>query len=125
MANYEKGAEDERELVALAGGTGHRLAMRSPQSLGTFDVLVIEANGSGMAGKHLVWLINCKRNDWAPPDERLALAVLADRHHCIPVLANHELRLVNSRQRLVWFFRGVRKNGDMTDVWSMPPWDMR
>jgi hypothetical protein len=120
MSGYATGANDERDLVDLAGSDGFRLAMRSPGSKGTYDVCVIERNGRGHPHSHTVWLIDVKRGRWAGPLDRARLALVCDRHGCIPVLANHAL--IDDRR--IWLFRGVRKSGDLTEVWAMAPWDM-
>ena len=114
MANYHKGAADERYVIELARAGGCQV-IRAAGSLGLADVVVFPPIGRrGM----LAYAVNVKRNRWAPPDER-ATMVRAWRHvGVVPVLARVTIKGGN---RLVTW-RIVRSRGAMSTDMEGAPW---
>lgn len=107
--SYRIGADDERVVRALAESVGC-VVVRAAGSHGT-DLVVVD-HGLTMA-------LNVKRNRWAGPAERQAMAELWVGK-AMAVLVRVEAGA--GRPRVITF-REVERGGGMTEVTADPPWE--
>ena len=83
MSNYRSGAEFERKVIHYLTDNGY-WCIRAAQSKGIADIVAIKTGQ--------VLLINCKTKSIPPPRERHALASLALRTGCTPIVAQRGAR---------------------------------
>lgn len=83
MSNYRSGADFERKVIAYLTENGY-WCIRAAQSKGIADIVAIKTGQ--------VLLINCKTKSIPPPRERHALASLASRTGCLPIVAQRGSR---------------------------------
>lgn len=103
---YRKGANAERELMALAKESGAEV-YRGAGSHGAYDVIITTRAG-------VRYLVNIKCNSWAGVGERTRLGALSSEWD-IPILAQRV-------DRKGWRFRTITRTGLMGSVIHAPPW---
>lgn len=112
MANYHKGAADERRVRTLLEADGY-MVIRAAGSLGAADLVAI-----GDVSRGHVYALNVKRSVWAPPADRVAMVAVwwPCSVRCLLV------RVLAVRRRLEVAWREVHEAGAMSEVEAWPPW---
>jgi hypothetical protein len=116
LSRYGLGSNDERDLIADARAMGC-MANRAAGSKGQgyMDIYVSCPEGP-------TFVVNSKRNLWAPPEERTTFARWS-RYGVIPYLACCIIQPGNVGR--VWYFRAVDHEGRMGPIEKEPPWQRK